>query len=318
MPPIASEPNRALQSPCVLLLVVLLTAGCSTAADGTDRAALEGEVLEWRDNRRASLLAPTGFLNLSGLFWLDKDVTTFGSAADNDLVFPAAADAHIGRFRVTDDGVVMEPREGVAVYSNEEPVGETLIVDDTSDDPVMLTHGSLGWAVIKRDGRYAVRLRDFNHPALASFPDLQYFPIDPAWRVEATLERFGEPRRIAASTVIEGLGWNPESPGVAVFEKDGETYRLEAYTSGERLFFVFGDQTNGRETYPAGRFLYAAAPGEDGSLVLDFNRAYSPPCAFNDFSTCPVASPRNRLPIRVTVGEIYNREAYVGSEGGYQ
>ena len=317
MPPIASEPNRALQNPCVLLLVVLLNAACSTATDGSDRAALETEVLEWRDNRRASLLAPTGFLNLAGLFWLDKDLTAFGSAADNDLVFPAVADAHIGHFRVTDDGVVMEPREGVAVYSNEEPVRETLIADDTSSDPVMITHGSLAWTVIKRDGRYAVRLRDFDHPALASFPELQYFPIDPAWRVEARLERYDEPRRVAASTVIEGLGWNPESPGVAAFEKDGETYRLEAYTSGERLFFVFGDRTNRQETYPAGRFLYAAAPGEDGRIVLDFNRAYSPPCAFNDFSTCPVAAPRNRLPIRVTAGELYNRDAYVGNEGGY-
>ncbi|HSM31080.1 MAG TPA: DUF1684 domain-containing protein, partial [Woeseiaceae bacterium] len=279
---------------------------------GIDRAALEAEVLAWRDSRRASLLAPTGFLNLAGLFWLDEGVTTFGSAPDNDLVFPAAADAHIGRFRVTDDGVVMEPRDGVAVYSNEEPVGEILVADDTSDDPVMITHGSLAWTVIKRDGRYAVRLRDFDHPALASFPELEYFPIDPAWRVEATLERYGEPRRVAASTVIEGLGWSPESPGIAVFEKDGETYRLEAYTSGERLFFVFGDRTSGQETYPAGRFLYAAAPGEDGRFVLDFNRAYSPPCAFNDFSTCPVASPRNRLLIRVTAGELYDRDAYVG------
>jgi uncharacterized protein (DUF1684 family) len=197
-------------------------------------------------------------------------------------------------------------------------VGEILIADDTSDGPVMITHGSLAWTVIKRDGRYAVRVRDFDHPALASFPDLQYFPIDPAWRVEARLERYDEPRRVAASTVIEGLGWNPESPGVAAFEKDGETYRLEAYTSGERLFFVFGDRTNRRETYPAGRFLYAAAPGEDGRLVLDFNRAYSPPCAFNDFSTCPVAAPRNRLPIRVTAGEFYNRDAYVGGQDGYQ
>jgi uncharacterized protein (DUF1684 family) len=181
----------------------------------------------------------------------------------------------------------------------------------------MITHGSLAWTIIKRDGRYAVRLRDFDHPALASFPPLQYFPIDPSWRVEATFDRYAEPRRVAASTVIEGLGWNPESPGVAAFARGGETYTLEAYSSGERLFFVFGDRTNGKETYPAGRFLYTDAPGEDGRIVLDFNRAYSPPCAFNDFSTCPVASPRNRLPIRIEAGELFNRDAYVGTTGGH-
>jgi len=309
--------TRGLRNACALLLVALFGAACSSAADDSERAAVEADVLEWRESRRASLMAPTGFLTLAGLFWLDEETTTFGSAPDNDLVFPPGADKYIGRFRLTADGVIMEPRADAAVLSNDEPVGEMLIADDTTENPVMITHGSLAWTVIKRDGRYAVRLRDFDHPALESFPALQYFPVDPAWRVEGTLERYAEPKRVAASTVIEGLGWNPESPGVAVFEKDGETHSLEAYTSGERLFFVFGDQTNGRETYPAGRFLYTAAPGEDGRIVLDFNRAYSPPCAFNDFSTCPVASPRNRLPIRIPAGELFNRDAYVGSTASY-
>ena len=308
---------KGVRHACVLLPVLLASAACSSGADDLDHAALEADILEWRDSRRDALIAPTGFLTLAGLFWLDEGAATFGSAPDNDLVFPPAADAYIGRFRPTPEGVVMEPRAGVAVFANDEPVGETLIADDTTEEPLMITHGSLAWTVIKRDGRYAVRLRDFEHPALASFPQLEYFPIDPSWRVQATLERYEEPQRVAASTVIEGLGWNPESPGVAVFDKDGETYRLEAYASGERLFFVFGDRTNGRETYPAGRFLYAQAPAEDGVIVLDFNRAYSPPCAFNDFSTCPVASPRNRLPIRVPAGELFNRDAYVGTTASH-
>ncbi len=298
-----------------VLLVLLLNAACSTEAEDLDQAALEAEVLEWREGRLARLMSPTGFLNLAGLFWLETETATFGSSPDNDLVFPASADARIGRFRVTADGVVMEPEAGALVLANGEPVGNILVADDTMESPVMITHRSLAWTIIKRDGRYAVRLRDFDHPALASFPPLQYFAIDPSWRLDATLERYAEPRRVEASTVIEGLGWNPESPGVATFDRDGETYALEAYKSGERLFFVFGDRTNGRETYPAGRFLYTDAPGDDGRIVLDFNRAYSPPCAFNDFSTCPVASPRNRLPIRIEAGERFNRDAYVGNAG---
>lgn len=298
-----------------VLLVLVLNGACSSSADDFDTALHEADVLAWRESRRASLLAPTGFLNLAGLYWLEKQRSTFGSSPDNDLVFPAVAESRIGEFRLTGEGVVMVPRKGVAVYLENEPVGETLIADDTTDSPVMITHESLAWTVIKRDGRYAVRLRDFEHPVLTSFPELPYFPIDPTWRIEATLERYEQPKEVSASTVIEGLGWNPESPGVAVFEKGGETFRLEAYSSGERLFFVFGDRTNGRETYPAGRFLYAASPGEDGHLVLDFNRAYSPPCAFNDFSTCPVASPRNRLPIRIPAGELFDPEAYVGTIG---
>ena len=111
-------------------------------------------------------------------------------------------------------------------------------------------------------------------------------------------------------TVIEGLGWNPQSPGKVEFDIDGETFELEAYTSGDDLFFVFGDQTSGRETYPAGRFLYAAWPEDGGTTILDFNRAYNPPCAFNDFATCPVASPQNRLATRIEAGEKYDPKVH--------
>ncbi len=304
-----------LQRYCTVLLV--LTAASSSSAGEFERALHEADVLAWRESRRASLMAPTGFLTLAGLFWLEQDRSTFGSGPDNDLVFPDSADAHIGEFRLTREGVLMVPRKGVEVYSDSEPVAEILVSDDKSENPVMITHRSLAWTVIERSGRYAVRLRDFANPVLASFPALPYFPVDPSWRIEATLERYEKPMKVTASTVIEGLNWSPESPGVAVFEKDGETHRLEAYISSERLFFVFGDRTNGRETYPAGRFLYSDMPGEDGRLVLDFNRAYSPPCAFNDFATCPVASPRNRLPIRVPAGELFDPDAYVGSAGSH-
>jgi uncharacterized protein (DUF1684 family) len=308
---------NSLQRFCAALLMFVLSATAWSSADEFDVALHEADVLAWRESRRASLMAPTGFLTLAGLFWLEQERTTFGSAPDNDLVFPHSADEHIGEFRLTKDGVLMVAQKGVAVYSEKEPVATILIADDTTENPVMITHGSLAWSVVKRDGRYAVRLRDFEHPALASFPDLPYFPIDPSWRVEAKLERYEQPQVVTASTVIEGLDWSPESPGMVVFEKDGETHRLEAYASGERLFFVFGDRTNGRETYPAGRFLYAAMPGDDGRVVLDFNRAYSPPCAFNDFATCPIASPRNRLQIRIPAGELFDPDAYFGTAGSH-
>ena len=181
------DETRFLRPAVAALLVLLLNAACSSSADDFDHSLHEADVLAWRESRRASLMAPTGFLNLAGLFWLERERSTFGSSPDNDLVFPAAADARIGEFLLTGDGVVMLPSEGVAVYSDGEPVGETLIADDTTENPVMITHGSLAWTVVKRDGRYAVRLRDFDHPALASFPELPYFPIDPSLQIEARL-----------------------------------------------------------------------------------------------------------------------------------
>ena len=287
--------------------------GCDSGASGIDEAGHTADVIAWREGRLARLKAPTGYLTLAGLFWLSQDETSFGSASTNDIVFPGKAAANIGVFRLTEDGVLMESNAGVDLASDGRPVRMIVIADDTTDDPVMISHGSLAWTVIQRDGRFAVRLRDFEHPALESFPALEYFPVDSSWLVEGTLERYDVPRVSSVETVIEGLGWNPQSPGVVVFERNGERFELEAYVSGDRLFFVFGDRTNGKDTYPAGRFLYAAMPGEDGKTILDFNQSYSPPCAFNDFSTCPVASPRNRLDTAVRAGELFNRDAYMGS-----
>jgi uncharacterized protein (DUF1684 family) len=151
-----------------------------------------------------------------------------------------------------------------------------------------------------------VRIRDFEHPWVQSFGPLPYFDIDPALRVTARLVPYDEPRKVTVDTVIEGFQQYSLAPGVAVFEIDGQEYELEPTIVGERLFFVFGDETNRDDTYGAGRFVYAARPGEDGTMILDFNQSYSPPCAFNDFSTCPIASPRNRLPIRIEAGEKFD------------
>lgn len=299
------------------VFISILIGACESGADGLDIAEFEADVITWREGRRERLMAPTGYLTLAGLFWLEKPITTFGSAADNSVLFPQKAAPHIGEFRLTDEGVVMVTEQDVDVRSDGQAVQTILIADDTTESPVMITHGSLAWTVIKRDGRFAVRLRDTENPVLETFPPLKHFPIDPAWRIDATFRRYDQPHTVAVETVIEGLGWNPESPGVVIFEKDGEVFELEGYASGDQLFFVFGDRTNGRETYPAGRFLYAAMPEDGGQTVLDFNRAYSPPCAFNDFSTCPVATPRNRLATVVAAGELFNRDAYVGKVETY-
>ena len=290
-----------------------LVGGCSQD-DGFDRAAYEAEIVEWREGRLERLKGPTGYLNLAGLFWLQDATSTLGSADDNDIVLPASTAARIGKLQLTDGGVELVVDEGVEVRHNDRVVQSVLMADDTTASPVTVTHGSLAWTVIKRDDRYAVRLRDYEHPAIAAFPPIEYYPIDPGLRLNATLHRLAEPRELNLNTVVEGLGWRPESPGSVVFELEGEQFELEAYASGDQLFFVFGDRTSGRETYPAGRFLYAALPGDDGVTILDFNKAYNPPCAFNDFATCPVASPRNRLAARIEAGEKFDAAVHFTPE----
>ena len=292
----------------VACLVGLLSASCSQSGASFGVSAHEDEVLEWRAWRMEQLKRPSGYLNQIGLFWLEPGEYSFGSAATNDVVFGGDAAPEIGTFIVRDDGISMAVLPGVDVRSKDIVVDAIDILADTTESPVTVSHKSLAWTVVERVGRYAVRLRDFDHPFVASFGPLPYFDITPALRVDAKLKRFPEPRTANVGTVIEGLGYHPESPGLVEFEIDGEQYELEAYTSGDLLFYVFGDQTNRDDTYGAGRFLYSTTPGKDGETVLDFNKSYSPPCAFNDFSTCPVASPRNRLPIRIEAGEKFDQK----------
>ena len=290
----------------VMTVAAVVLFSCSRTQPWPDAATYEQEILEWRAGRLASLKAPSGYLNQVGLFWLNDGPHSVGSAPDSDVRLPSSAAAAIGVFDVGEHGVRMQVNAGIDVFSGDELVTDLLLADDTSEAPVEVTHGSIAWTVIRRDDRFAIRVRDFEHPFVETFGPLPYFPIDPSLRVSATLRRYDAPRVANVDTVIEGLGYHPESPGVVSFEIEGERFELEAYASGERLFFVFGDATNRDDTYGAGRFLYADRPGSDGKTIIDFNRSYSPPCAFNDFSTCPVASPRNRLPIRIEAGEKYD------------
>jgi uncharacterized protein (DUF1684 family) len=297
--------SAGLAATCMFWGCILI--GCSQSEnDNSELLAYEAEIEQWRAQRLEALKGPDGYLNLAGLYWLDEGASSLGSTADNTIVLPPKAAPRVGELATTAEGVIMLTEPGVDVRFDGIPVRSIMIADDTTEHPVTITHGSLAWSVIKRSGRYALRLRDYEHPAITGFPPLQYYPVDPGLRISARLERYAEPKVMNVDTVIEGLGWRPESPGVVVFDIDGQEFRLEAYASGEELFLVFGDQTSGHETYPAGRFLYADFPADGETTTLDFNYAYNPPCAFNDFATCPVASPQNRLATRIAAGEKFD------------
>jgi uncharacterized protein (DUF1684 family) len=285
--------------------LLLLATACGPAGPSFDPVAHQAEVLQWRDDRIASLKAPGGYLNQVGLFWIDEGRWSIGADGDNDIVLPETAASRVGLLQVG-DGIRLVVDEGVEVLHNGAPVSEITMPPDISGEFVMVQHRSIAWNVIERGGKLAVRVRDFEHPWLQSFGPVPYYDINPDLRVEAVLQRYAEPRQIVVDTVIEGFQQFPVAPGIATFDIDGVEYQLEPQLSGELLFFVFGDLTNRDETYGAGRYLYAEMPGDDGRFILDFNKAKSPPCAFNDFSTCPVASPRNRLPIRIEVGEKFD------------
>ncbi len=293
-----------LRSTIFLIAGAALAGACLASA-----AEHDADVRAWQQERIDALTAPTSYLSIIDLHWLSQGTTTIGSDDGADIRLPADAPASVGVFDFDGETVTLRVTHAAGVTIDDLPVGGAVVMeDDTSEAPVTARVDRYSWTIIERNGRHAVRIRDHEHPILDNFGPLPYYPISEDFRVEGRLKRYEEPKVVRVGTVIEGLGWEPLSPGVVEFTLDGETFSLEAYAStNDRLFFVFGDRTNRDETYPAGRFLYADDPGDGDVTVLDFNKAYSPPCAFNDFSTCPVATPRNRLPIAIPAGERYDK-----------
>lgn len=293
----------------LLLSAGLLFAG---AASGQTAAPNESDyarsIAEYRAEREEELRGPDGWLNLAGLYWLGEGRTSMGSAPDNDIVLadlPAAP--RLGEFLVDGEDVVFRAEPGGEVFSDGEPVTELRLVHDESGRPTVLTHGTLAWHAIHRMGQMGVRMRDLNHPAVGAFPGIKSYPTDTAWRVAARFEPYAEPVERILSTVVEGLGWKPVAPGTLEFEIGGEPLSLEAYAAGPGFLLIFADLTTGKTTYPAGRYLYAFGPGPEGAMVLDFNKAINPPCAFTDFATCPLPQQRNRLKIAIEAGEQYGK-----------
>ena len=294
----------------VLMASWALAAGSAVERlEAQEAADYAQSIAQWHSERETRLKGPDGWLNLAGLFWLEPGYNTMGSAPDNDIVLKEGlAAARLGAFVLTDGGVTFRAEPGAEIFSQGEPVTELrLIHDEAIEPPTLLTHRSLGWYAIHRMERMGVRLRDYDHPFLDEFPGIESYPADLQWRVEARFIPYDEPRQLQVMTVVEGLGWDPVAPGTLEFEINGEPLSLEAYGADDGLFIIFADLTTGETTYPAGRYLNAELPGVEGTVVLDFNKAYNPPCVFNEFATCPLPTRRNYLQIAIEAGEKYTK-----------
>ncbi|MCC7256161.1 MAG: DUF1684 domain-containing protein [Dokdonella sp.] len=257
----------------------------------------------WRAQRVERLTAPTGWLSLIGLHWLKEGANRVGSAVDNDIVL-AAGPAHFGTVTLTEGKVSirLDPTAG-ALINGQAGVGAQML-DDAHEVPTTVSAGTVNFYLIDRNGSKGLRVKDSQAEARTHFRGVESFPIDPSWRIEAAWVPFDPPHTLETPNVLGQIDSYPV-PGKAVFERDGKTFELLPVIEvpgDKELFLIFADRTSGKETYGAARFLYAPMP-RDGKIVLDFNKAYNPPCAFTGFATCPLAPPENRLDLRVTAGE---------------
>lgn len=279
----------------------------TVSPSGVSAAEVTQQVEQWKQGRLQRLTAPDGWLSLVGLEWLHPGANRVGSAADNDIVLKVGP-AHLGVVTLGADGVVkiaLAKDSGASIDGK--PAEEATLVDDIqageNGHPTTVAFGSANFYVIERDGRKGLRVKDAEAATRKHFLGLDYYPIDPSWRIVADWVPFDPAHKLEVGSVLGTID-KVDVPGKAVFKRDGHTFELLPYQEepGGELFFVLADRTSGKETYGAARFLYAALP-KDGKVILDFNRAYNPPCAFTEYATCPLAPPENRLDMAVTAGE---------------
>lgn len=279
-----------------LTTAIFLLATSLYGADTAYRASVE----KWRRAYETSLKSDDGWLTVTGLFWLHEGENKFGSDPLNDIVLTEGnVPAELGSFNMHDGKIEVQINAGVQIKMKGQPVQSAAMLPDSED---RLAIGDLSLQVHKSGDRYAVRLKNKNSRLRKNFAGLSWFPIDEHYRVTAKFVPYDPPHELEIQN-LAGDTLKIPSPGYAEFTLAGERYRLEAISQASGLNFIFRDLTSGKETYPAARFLDTPAP-KDGEIILDFNEAYNPPCAYNPYTTCPLPPPENRLRIRIAAGEM--------------
>lgn len=268
------------------------------------------EIHKWQAERLKKLQADDGWPTLAGLFWLNEGANRVGSDPSVPVVLPGSAPKMAGVLQLTKGKVHFEPEAGVAMTVEGKPLQGPLDLISDNDPklkPTVVRTGSVSFFIIERGDKIGVRVRDNDSPARKGLSSLEYYPVEASWKLEATFEAYTPAKKIPIVNIL-GMVEESDCPGALVFKIKGATCRLDVLEEddekGEKVFFViFADPTNGQSTYGSGRYVYTATPDKKGKVVLDFNKAYSPPCAFTNYATCPLPPKQNRLPIAVTAGE---------------
>ena len=276
------------------IVCFLLLAACRQEHVQPAAATVGSDIQQWRDQRRARLTSDDGWLSLVGLYWLHPGA--------NDVTLPAHPPIR-ARFILQNGSVTLQPNVRLGVKS---PMP---LRDDTDPNgPAVVRAATLSFQAIKRadvkGDRYGIRVKDSESEPRKNFKGLDYFPVNPVFRVQAHFEPYQPPKKISITNVL-GMTSDEVSPGALVFTLGTNTYRVDPILEqGEKdLFIIFKDATSGKETYAAARYMYAHPPDANGNTVVDFNKSYNPPCVFTPYATCPLPPPQNRLPIRIEAGE---------------
>lgn len=276
----------------------------------------KSQISEWDINRVKRLKAVDGWINLSGLLWLSEGKSKIGSDKNNEIfitsetnpnaIMPYAADLHFSNGVVWLKNIIDKN-----IKVNGKFQKEILLFHKDSVENPMVECNNLRWTIIKRDNDYAVRLRDLDNKLLSSFKGIKRYEIDTNYIVRAKFIPHVSKDKISI-TKMNGKVSELSSSGKLEFVLNNKKMSIDVLDEGDQFFLIFGDNTNENETYPSGRFMYVNRPvlnnrtHKSNEVIIDFNYAYNPPCAFTDFANCPLPPIQNILPIEIKAGEKYS------------
>ena len=277
-----------------------------TNAEGQTAASYTASIKHFDTLRINALTDKNGWLNLAGLYWLKPGNNTFGSAPSNALVFKHKnMPAVLGKFKVVGNRVSFEFDKASTKFPNDYSE-EIILFDPNNKTDTSIVYNQFMWSVIIREDKIGVRFRDLKNPALAAFKGNKRFAIHEKWNLPAKLLP-PNPSGLFITNVL-GQTTAEDYAGKISFEYQGKNYVLDAISEGPGdLFVIFGDATNGINTYHTGRFMYVPRPDSNGNTYIDFNKAFNPPCAYTAFATCPIPPKQNILPFKVTAGELSDK-----------
>ena len=264
----------------------------------------EDQILQWRVKKYNDVVGENGWLALAGLSWLKPGRNLVGSNPMCEVALPERAPTFLGIIELSGKTVRLQVADGVPVQVNGKPVQKTVLKSSKDAKPSFITWNDLRLVLHEHAGRYGIRIWDNQRRHQFTLPLMKWFPINKHFRFNARYTPYAEPK-ISEQPDTFGDTVEDRMDGYLSFPFEGKTYKLDVTeVKDKRLFIKFRDLTSSKETYPPSRYCYTP-PVQEGKVVLDFNYAYSPPCAYTEYATCVFAPQQNYLPFRVEAGEIY-------------
>jgi uncharacterized protein len=264
----------------------------------------EISILKWRQEVENNLRRENGWLALAGLFWLRKGTNVIGSDPESDILLPKRAPDQLGTFEFDGNNVTLNVEADLPVEVNGVAAASALLDADQEDVPSFITFNDIRMVVVRRSKGIGIRVWDNTREARRTFPSRQWYPVKEEFRIPASYTRYETPKIVKMPDILGAILDEPMQ-GFVSFVLDGKKHQLMVEELPDRrLFIQFMDLTNHDRTYPSGRYHYTDAH-EKGRLFIDFNKAYSPPCAFTDYATCTFPPQENHLNVAIEAGEIF-------------